>query len=167
MREAIKFLASEGLIELVPGRGALVKALTPRDVEEMLQVQTALEVMGAQIACRVATAAQIAELRAVHDEMMRHYAKRDRLEYYKRNQAFHVGVVRLAGNRFLAAQYDTIQLRLKRIRFLGNATPDNWCSAVAEHEAMIAALEARDGEALARAVTEHLLRTWDRVKDNI
>ena len=58
MREAIKFLASEGLIELVPGRGALIKVLTPRDVEEMLEVQTALEATAARIACRVATAAR-------------------------------------------------------------------------------------------------------------
>ena len=75
--------------------------------------------------------------------------------------------MRLAGNRFLAAHYDAIQVRLKRIRFLGNADPDNWRGAVAEHEAMIAALEARDGEALARVVTDHLARTWERVKDTI
>ena len=167
LREAIKFLASEGLIELVPGRGALVKVLTPRDVREMLQVVTALETMAAREACRVATAPQIAALRGVHDEMMRCYESGNRLDYYKYNQAIHSGLVRLSGNRFLAEQHEAIQLRMKRIRYLGNAAPDNWRGAVTEHEAMIAALEARDAEALSRAVVQHLDRTWARVQNVI
>jgi len=167
LREAIKFVASEGLIELVPGRGALIKVLTPRDVQEMLQVVTALETMAAREACRVATAEQIAALRGVHDEMMRCYESGNRLEYYKYNQAIHSGLVRLSGNRFLAEQHEAIQLRMKRIRYLGNAAPDNWRGAVAEHAAMIAALEARDEQALSRAVTKHLDQTWARVQNVI
>jgi DNA-binding GntR family transcriptional regulator len=167
LREAIKFLASEGLIELVPGRGAVVKALTPRDVQEMLQVLTALEVMAGRLACRVATDAQVAGVRSLHDQMMGFYASRDRLEYYKRNQAIHTGIVALSGNRFLAGQHEAIQGRMKRIRFIGNEKPTGWAGAVAEHEDMIAALEARDADRLAAALTTHLERTWERVRDTL
>ncbi len=167
LREAIKSVASEGLIELVPGRGAVIKQLTERDVREMLEVLAALETAAARAACRRATDAEIADVRALHDSMMAEYARRNRLEYYKLNQAVHAAIVRLAGNNFLSGQYEALQLRLKRIRFLGNAAPEKWRGAVAEHEAMVAALAARDAEALVRALTEHLEQTWVRVRDSI
>jgi DNA-binding GntR family transcriptional regulator len=167
LREAIKFIASEGLIELVPGRGALIKALTPRDVREMLAVLCGLETMGARIGCGVATPAQIAAIERLHEQMMRCYERGDRLEYYKLNQAIHTGIVQLADNRFLAAQHAAIQARLKRIRFIGNGTPEKWACAVAEHEAMIEALTARDSERLSAVLIQHMDRTWDRVENSL
>lgn len=167
MREAIKFIASEGLIELIPGRGAVIKALTQRDVREMLEVLCGLETQAARIGCRVATPGQIAAIALLHGQMMQCYDRRDRLEYYKTNQAIHTGIVQLAGNNFLAAQHGAIQARLKRIRFLGNAAPAKWDAAVAEHQVMITALQARDADALSAILTEHLVRTWDRVQDSL
>jgi DNA-binding GntR family transcriptional regulator len=167
MREAIKFIASEGLIELIPGRGAVIKALTQRDVREMLEVLCGLETLAARIGCRVATPAQIATIHTLHQQMMQCYEGRDRLEYYKLNQAIHTGIAQLADNTFLATQHAAIQARLKRIRFLGNAAPAKWDAAVAEHEIMITALLARDADALSAILTEHLLRTWDRVQDSL
>ena len=164
MREAIKFVASEGLIELVPGRGAVIRKFTPADVAEMLEVLGLLEVAGARATCRRATAAEIAGVRALHDEMMACYATQDRLEYYKKNQAIHSALARLSGNRFLADQHQAIQARLKRIRFIGNAGQEKWAAAVADHQAIIAALEARDEAALARALNDHFSATWQRVQ---
>src|SRR3954463_11258924 len=92
LREALKFLASEGLIDLVPGRGANVRALTPRDVRNMLEVLIALETLGGRLACRDATDAQIADVRRMHDRMMEFYQRRKRLEYYKLNQAIHTAI---------------------------------------------------------------------------
>jgi len=167
MREAIKFIASEGLIDLVPGRGAVIKTLTQRDVREMLEVLCGLETLAARIGCRVATPGQIAAIEALHRQMMVCYDRRDRLEYYKLNQAIHTGIVQLADNKFLATSHAAIQARLKRIRFLGNAAPEKWDGAVAEHQVMIAALLARDADRLSAVLTEHLLRTWDRVQDSL
>lgn len=164
LREALKFLASEGLIELVPGRGALVRRMTPQDVRDMLTVLSTLEVLAARLACATAGAAEIAAIRTLHDEMMDLYARRERLEYYKRNQAIHRALAVASGNRFLAETHESIQSRLRRIRYIGNGAPDKWRAAVAEHEEMIAALEARDADRLAEVVARHLERTWDRVE---
>src|SRR5690242_11775113 len=103
LREALKVLASEGLIELVPGRGAVVRKLTPKDVAEMLDVLTALETLAARLACRNASAGQIVRLRAVHDEMLGYYRAGNRLEYYWRNQAIHAGLAEASGNALLAS----------------------------------------------------------------
>ena len=167
LREALKVLASEALIELVPGRGAVVKRLTRQDVRDMLDVLVALESMAGLLACRNATDAQIAALRATHDEMMALYAAGNRLEYYWRNQAIHAGLAQLSGTVLLASLHQMIAARLKRIRFIGNEEPAKWAGAVAEHEQMIAALEARDEKALAEVIHRHLDQTWLRVIDRI
>jgi DNA-binding GntR family transcriptional regulator len=164
LREALKFVASEGLIELVPGRGGIVRRLTPRDVRNMLDVLGALEVLAGRLACRTATDAQIASVRALHDDMMVLYEQRQRLDYYKANQAIHSAIAALSDNEFLVATHHTIQARLKRIRFIGNEAPAHWDSAAREHVEIITALEARDGEALAEALTRHLEETWRRVR---
>jgi DNA-binding GntR family transcriptional regulator len=165
LREAIKSLSSEGLIELVSGRGALVKKFSRRDVQEMLEVLTSLEVLASRLTCRVATDAQIRQISSVHDHMMQCYKRGDRLEYYKYNQSIHSLIVELSGNRFLLAQHQSIQARLKRIRFIGNEEPSKWKGAVAEHEQMIEALEARNEDGLAAILAVHMDRTWQRVQD--
>jgi DNA-binding GntR family transcriptional regulator len=60
-----------------------------------------------------------------------------------------------------------LQARMKRIRFLGNRTDEQWAAAVADHEEMIQALEAHDGSRLVSALIEHLTRTWERIKTAI
>jgi DNA-binding GntR family transcriptional regulator len=167
LREALKVLASEGLIELVAGRGAIVRKLTARDVREMLDVLMALETLAGKLACENATADEIAALRRTHDEMMTFYRLGNRLEYYWRNQAIHAALAQLSGNALLASMHQMIQARLRRIRFIGNEEPDKWAAAVAEHEAMMAALEARDGARLADVIRGHLDQTWSRVVDKI
>ena len=167
LREALKVLASEGLMELVPGRGAVVKKLTAKDVAEMLDVLVELEALGGRLACRLATDAQIAALRRTHDEMMAFYASGNRLEYYWRNQAIHAALAELSGNALLATLHQGLQARLKRIRFIGNEEPHKWAGAVQEHEAMMLALEARDAARLEEIIRRHLAQTWKRVADRL
>lgn len=164
VREALKFLASEGLIDLVPGRGAVVRKLTPESVHDMLEVLTALEALAGRLACRGATDAQIAEVRRTHDRMMEFYADRRRLDYYKLNQDIHTAIAKLSGNEFLFSSHEAIQSRLKRIRFIGNEAPENWSGAVGEHVALIEAFERRDEERMAEVISRHLEQTWIRVR---
>lgn len=164
LRESLKFLASEGLIDLVPGRGAVVHQLTPKDVRNMLDVIGALEILAGRLACRNASDQGITEVRGIHDRMMALYADRQRLEYYKHNQAIHSAIARLSDNEFLISSHDAIQSRLKRIRFIGNEAPENWAGAVREHIEMIAALERRDEDTLAEVLGRHLEQTWIRVR---
>jgi DNA-binding GntR family transcriptional regulator len=167
LREALKFLASEGLVELVAGRGAVIRKFSPKDVQDMLEVLGEIEALGARLACERATAAEIAQVRALHDDMMRLYKAGSRLEYYKHNQAIHSAFARLSGNAFLATTHETIQSRLKRIRFIGNDRPERWRAAVKEHGEIIAAFEARDAEHLSKAIKHHLQQTWIRVQHEL
>lgn len=167
MREALKTLASEGLIELVAARGAVVKRFSPKDVRDMLDVLAVLEGFAARLACERASDAEIAELRALHDRMAGFFKAKNRLEYYKLNQDFHSGVLRLSGNAALQASHLSIQARLKRIRYIGNSEPRKWKDAMAEHDLMIKHLEARDAEKLASILRTHMEHTWERVKNTL
>lgn len=167
MREALKVLASEGLVDLVPSRGALVRNLTPKNVKDMLTVLSALEQLAGRLACENATDEGIAGIRRLHDEMLGFYRARDLLAYFKHNQQIHSSLVALAGNDSLVLMQGMLQAQMKRIRFLGNRSDASWAGAVADHEEMIGALEARAGDRLARALADHLSRTWDRVQHAI
>jgi DNA-binding GntR family transcriptional regulator len=165
LREALKFLASEGLIELVPTRGAVVRRFTPKDVQDSLIVLGNLEALAGRLACAHATDAEIVQIRALHDEMMIFYAARDRLPYFKLNQEIHASILRSCRNEALSSVHGVLQARLKRIRYIGNERQEKWAGAVADHEEIIAALEARDAERLAVALEAHMAATWGRVKD--
>jgi DNA-binding GntR family transcriptional regulator len=164
MREALKTLASEGLVELAAARGALVKRFSPKDVRDMLDVLAVLESFAARLACKEASDDQIAELRALHERMAAFFKAKNRLEYYKLNQDFHSGVLRLSGNAALQSAHLAIQSRLKRIRYIGNSEPRKWKDAMAEHDEMIRRLEKRDGDGLAAILAQHMEHTWERVK---
>ncbi len=167
LREAIKSLASEGLVEILPAKGAVVRRFGERDVFHVLEVLKTLEQTAARLLCARAPDDEIAGLSALHEEMMELYRRRDRLAYFKCNQQIHSGIVRASGNPVLAETHDQLQSRIKRVRFVGNDQPDRWAGAVAEHEVMYAAWKARDGERLAAILGLHLDRTMERVKDAI
>lgn len=167
LREAIKYLASEGLVELVPSRGAIVKRFSGKDVHDMIIVLKSLEELAGSLACIDATDDEIAAVRQLHDEMYACYKAGDRLRYYKLNQAIHTEICRIAHNDALSNMQGLLQSRLKRIRFIGHEGAEKWAAAVAEHEAMIKALELRDGTALAEVLGRHLLNAWERVKGAI
>ena len=167
LREALKFLVSEGLLELSPGRGAVVRQFSAKDVHDSLIVLGNLEGLAGRLACEHAMDAEIREVRQLHDRMMDMYEKRDRLPYFKLNQSIHSAILRLSKNEALFSVHNVLQARLKRIRYIGNEGPEKWAGAVADHEEMIGALEARDADRLSKILTTHMEKTWERVRNAI
>jgi DNA-binding GntR family transcriptional regulator len=167
LREALKVLASEGLIEILPSRGAIVRSFTPKDVWDTLVVLGHLEALAAELTCKEASDAEIAAVRALHDQMMAQYAQRNRMEYFKLNQAIHGAIVTLSKNDTLRALHDNLQARLKRIRYVGNESAPKWQGAVDDHAEIIAALEARDGARLGAILRQHMENTWTRVSQTL
>lgn len=167
LREAIKTLAGEGLVEIVPAKGAVVRRFSEQDIRDVLEVLKALEQSAARLACARASDGVIKKIGQLHKRMLVLYAARNRLAYFKLNQSIHAAIADASGNVVLAQTHDTLQSQIKRIRFIGNETPDRWAAAVAEHEEMIEALAARDADRLAEVLGRHLDNTVDRVRDAI
>jgi DNA-binding GntR family transcriptional regulator len=166
-RESLRTLAAEGLIVIRPSRGSQVRKLSHSEVRSMLEVLGHLEALVGRLACERASDSDIDGLLDLHRRMLVFYESRDRLPYYKLNQEFHSRLAALSGNPTLAEMQSNIQARLKRIRFIGNGTPEYWATSVSEHEGMVSALKSRDASGLAEIMERHLTNTWDRVKDSI
>jgi DNA-binding GntR family transcriptional regulator len=156
LREAIKLLATEGLVRLLPNRGAQVAPLEARRLAETLHVMGAMEALAGELACRHASAAAIAEIRLLHDEMLRQYAARDLAGYFHCNQAIHLKIVEAGGNAVLASTYRQLNANVLRARYMANLSQERWDAAMREHEAIMAALEARDAQKVTRLLREHL-----------
>lgn len=156
LREALKVLASEGLVELLPNRGARVARLDERDIEHMFQVMGALEALAGTLACAHVTEAELAEIAALHYEMLAQYTRRKLPEYFRLNQAIHAAIVMAARNPILASTYQSLAGRIRRARYLANLSDERWRHAVEEHESILQALQARDGARLARLLADHL-----------
>jgi len=159
LREALKVLAAEGLVELLPNRGARVTELTAPDVTALFELAAGLERMAAELAAERATARGLDELARLQESMERHHAARRRAEYFRTNQRIHDSVIALAGNDVLAGVHAGLMTRVRRARYQANATRERWDESVAEHRALLAALQARDAGAAGRCMREHVLAT--------
>jgi DNA-binding GntR family transcriptional regulator len=167
LREAFKVLAVEGLVEILPNRGAVVARFGPREARDMLAVIARLEALAGELACANASESEIDALQALHDRMMGHYRARERLEYFHLNQDIHLAIVRLARNDALYATHARLHARMKRIRFRGNDIAENWAAAVADHEAIMAAIARRDGKTAGAVLQRHLEASWLRLADSL
>jgi|LakMenEpi03Aug12_release.lakeMendotaPanAssembly.Ray.scaffolds.fasta_scaffold291432_2 DNA-binding GntR family transcriptional regulator len=156
LREAIKFLASEGLVELLPNRGAVVAALKAEKMKEVFVVLGALEALAGELACRNATEDDIADIRALHFHMLAHHASGELAQYFKYNQQIHSRIMDCAGNATLAASYRSLNAHVKRARYLANLSRERWDKAVHEHGEILDALTRRDGARLQVLLRDHL-----------
>ena len=167
LREALKMLELEGLIQLLQNRGAVVTELTVAEVEEKLEVLAVLEALAGKLACQKATDEELAEIRALHYEMLAWFSRQNRLEYFKLNQRIHLAIVAASGNRTLVATHARINAQLYRVRYQSNLQNELWGTAVDEHEEMLAALEARNSEAMAMCMLNHLGQTFFKFSKNL
>lgn len=163
-REALKVLATEGLIDLQHHRGAVVSTVTAKDVDDMFQVMGVLEALAGELAARQASDAEIEAIAGFHEEMLRHYRERDLAGYFRFNQRIHEAILQAAGNPVLINMYGTLSVRIRRARYMANLSQARWDQAVAEHEEILAAIKARDGKRLGQLLREHLLHKADVIK---
>jgi DNA-binding GntR family transcriptional regulator len=167
LREAIKMLAAEGLVELVPNRGAIAVSLTEADVLNTFEVMAGLEAQSGELAAERITPQELAEIQAMHFEMMAAYTRRDLSAYYTINARIHDAISNAAKNPVLAQVYAQVNARLQALRFRSNQDGEKWKRAVKEHEKMIEALAAHDGAAMREVLLTHLRNKRDVVLEQL
>ena len=167
LREAIKMLAAEGLVELLPNRGAIAVSLTEADVLNTFEVMAGLESQSGALAAERITDVELNEITAMHYEMLAAYTRRDLPAYYRLNAAIHSAINHAAKNPVLTATYQQINARLQALRFRSNQDDAKWKAAMAEHDQMIAALAARDAAAMQRVLMQHLSNKRDVVAQQL
>ncbi len=157
LREALKVLAAEGLVELVPRRGCRVIEITETDADELFPIMALLEGRCALEATQHMSAADLRELQRMHDELERAAAAHDVDGYYKANHVFHSFVQRVANNRWLDRVTADLRKFVRMLRGRQLVFPGRIDASINEHRVLIAAMLARDGVGAERAMHDHLL----------
>ncbi len=170
LREALKVLASEGLVVLKPRRGCYVTELSEQDIDEVFPVMAMLEGRVAEEAARRITGANFSRLAAIHDELERHAAANDADRFFEANQRFHTALQEIAGNRYLTQLIDDARKVIKLTRRDSLRLEGRLKQSLAEHRQILDALRLkqsnwRDGrtpqEILARSpAPEALMPRW-------
>lgn len=167
LREAIKTLAAEGLVELLPNRGAIAVQLGEADILNTFEVMAGLEGMSGELAAQRVTPEELREIEAMHYEMKAAYTRRDLSTYYRLNAAIHRAFNAAARNPVLTATYQQVNARLQALRFRSNQDGEKWTRAMEEHDRMIEALQKRDGVALRAELVAHLGHKRDVVVEQL
>ena len=167
LREAIKMLAAEGLVELLPNRGAIAVSLSEADVLNTFEVMAGLEGLSGELAAQRITPQELAEIQAMQFEMMAAYTRRDLSAYYSLNARIHDAINAAAKNPVLATVYNQVNARLQALRFRSNQDGEKWKRAIKEHEKMIEALAARDGAGMREVLLTHLRNKRDVVLEQL
>ena len=163
LREAIKMLASEGLVNLLPNRGAVAVRLSEADVRDSFELLAELEGLSGELAAQRISDDARNELRAKHFEMMACHVRGDLSGYYRLNAMIHAGISAAAANPVLSSTYAKVNARVQAMRFRTNQDEAKWRRAMAEHTRMLEALDARDGAALRVLLKTHLEHKRDTV----
>src|SRR3954453_4408028 len=163
LREALKVLASEQLVELLPNRGAMVSRVTLEETAELFEIIEAFEGLIGELAAERMTDAEIAELQDLHWQMLDHHRHGRRSEYFQCNQQVHRLLARTTRNSLLINDYVNYSRRIARARYSANSSHLRWDESVQEHEEFVAAAVRRDGRALSHLLRQHLRRTADSV----
>ncbi|MCJ2014138.1 GntR family transcriptional regulator [Methylobacterium sp. J-076] len=156
LREAIKILATEGLLELLPNRGARVASISEEELEDVIEVIAGLEATAGDLACRTISDAEIDAIQTDHDAMLAAFTAGDEVGYFAHNRLIHEAIMAAARNSTLSNIYQSLSGRIQRSRYRAHQTEEQWKEAMSEHEEMIVHLRARDGTALGSLLREHI-----------
>jgi DNA-binding GntR family transcriptional regulator len=162
IREAIKSLVSEGVLESHPTRGTVLRPLTVIDLQDLYEIRFAIEGLSAFLAAQRGRIDDLAPFAKRFDATLRKPDTFSVTEVHDHGVAFHFEIMRLAGNRRLLEMYRPFRLRF-RIPFgiIRQRNPERVLAAVAEHREILAAIVAREPDQAQRLMRDHLQRGLD------
>jgi DNA-binding GntR family transcriptional regulator len=157
LREALKVLATEGLITMKVRRGAYVTEVSEQDLTEVYHLLSLLESDAAGVVATRATATQLAELTALHQQLEEtaRPGKTDREQFFAVNEAFHMALLRIANNRWRDQMVADLRKVMKLNRHNSLLKTGRIAESLAEHQAIMGALLARDAELTRQRMAEH------------
>ena len=163
LREALKVLASEGLVELLHSRGAIVKRMCVQEVADIFELMAGIEHMTGQLVCQRATDEEVEELLDLHARLVDFHRRGRRSDYFRTNQKIHRRIAEVSGNRVLAEMQADFSGKIRRARYMANLQQARWDESVHEHEAFMEALARRDGDLMGQLLRDHMRHTGDVV----
>src|SRR6266478_5942171 len=167
VREALKVLAFEGLVDIFPNQGSYVAKITAEDARDLIELLAQLEGFAGELACQRGSDEMLKSLSRTHQDMIEAYRQGDKPTYFKLNQRIHDDIVAASGNRHLVDAHRRCTRRLRRIRYISNLQQTAWERSVFDHDAMLKALTARSAAAVRQIMTNHAANIWETVRTSL
>ncbi len=156
VRDALRLLEGDSLVEIVPRKGAIVSELSIEDAEETYAVRTAYEALAARHAARRLTDGDLGDIRAAFDRMVEAQRAGDLRSFIDADHVFHQRLYQASGRERLI---DSISDLVDRSRRYSPYVYQTWLPldhALSEHRPILAAIESRDADLLERLTYEHM-----------
>lgn len=165
IREALKLLASEGLVEIRPRRGAIVPALNIVTLFEMFEVMAYLEGMCGRLAARRINEEEKVELLSLHNQCEQYLMDQNTESYYEANRKFHFFLYQLSHNSFLIEQASNLHNRLHPYRRLQLRVNNRMQHSFEEHQRIVDAVISADEDLAERLIKSHVSVQGERFTD--
>ena len=167
LREAIKRLETEGLVEIIPNKGATVLKSSPEEIEEMYFIAGILEGFAAHLAMDNLSEDDINKMRDIEKDLKEEECQRDYEKWLKLNLEFHNTYISACGKPLLKVLLDQRTRPLGRYWYLGCTSPGMLDSCISSHESILEAFSRRDKEAARKAVEEHLFEVGRLMRSHL
>jgi DNA-binding GntR family transcriptional regulator len=158
VREAILKLSDEGLVEIFPQSGIIVSRIPVAALPESIVIRKALEETTARLAAQRASSSQILTLRAIVERQREADVAGNREAFHQADEAFHAAIADVAGYPGIWKFIQQVKIHVDRYRLLTLPQAGRMTEVIAEHEPILAAIEAHDPEAARIAMDRHLER---------
>lgn len=166
LREALKVLSSEGLIELIPRKGSFVRNMDITELNELFPVMAVLEGLCAREAVENCTADDLKNLESMHKDLEEYAANGDIDNYYEKNFDFHQAVQDLSGNRTLQRLIGDLRKILRLARHMQLTIPGRLEASIEEHRQIILAFRKHDPDLADKNMQRHLHKQWHSLSNN-
>lgn len=161
VREALKLLHQDGLIEISRNKGAQVVQCSAEEAVQLFEVIASLESLAAERLARTITPALLDELEDLHAQMMVFHKLGNHTDYFDTNSAIHDFIVENCGNPIVHDAHKRLIARARYGRFMAIHSADRLAQSVQEHETLMEALRSGDAAAAAQVWRQHLQHTGE------
>ena len=157
LREALKVLATEGLVTMKVRRGAYVTEVNDKDLSDVFHLMALLEADAARTVAQSATDHQLKELETLHQQLEKSTKDlKDHIRFFTLNEAFHTKLLEVANNRWAAQMVADLRKVMKLNRAESLTKPGRIAESLAEHAVIMATLKKRDAAAAHAAMQAHI-----------
>lgn len=167
VREALRSLSAEGLIRLVPNKGAYVSQPSAQEIRELFYVMAILEGACARIAATKLTDQDLAKVEAVHRDLEAGYARRDQEAYIRANNAYHTLIQEMAQNQTLNQVINGLRQKIFLHRYRQLYVKDRFDCSIREHRDLLEAFRGRDADAAEALMKRHLCKQGEALLDSL
>lgn len=165
LREALKVLDSEGLIELIPRRGSFVRSMDVEELNELFPVMVVLEGLCAREAVENCAAEDLQKLESMHEKLEHLAAQGDVDGYYEQNFVFHQAIQDLSGNKLLQRVIGDLRKVLRLARHMQLTKPGRLEASLEEHRLVMQAFKKADPDMADQNMQNHLKQQWFSLVD--